>query len=235
MAMGAGDNWKKTEIPFPWDPKHAMTLFEVVNLIDVFLDPAVPMTRELMALVFFHETAFSNIRQRVDKTKRNPQGLGPGVGFGQMEILNSDKPEFFKGVMGIVANEALFETITGDPHFAIRAHCEYFKAKFKNGARTKRALMAAQAGGGTVNEPLIDKIMAAELGLKACLVGASQAAIIDALNACRWYVDRDAHGKPIIVGGKVQVVRRPIPAGGQFQRYWDYTVPKSELMWGIRK
>lgn len=127
------------------------------------------------------------------------------------------------------------EVLNSDKHFAIRAHCEYFKEKFRRGAMTKRALMAAQAGGGTVNEPLIDKIMAAESKLKSCLLGASQRTIIDALNECRWYVKRDAAGKPIVTGGKVETVQLRIPAEGQFKRYWDFTVPPADLMWGIRK
>ena len=48
--------WAKNEIPYPWNPKQAITLFDAINLIDVYLDPSTPMTRELMALIFFHET-----------------------------------------------------------------------------------------------------------------------------------------------------------------------------------
>lgn len=233
--MGAPGTWTKADTPFPWDPKAAITLFDAANLIDVYLDPSIPMTRELMLLIFFHETGFANIRQRVETTKTNPQGLGPGVGFGQMEVLNSDKPEFFRGVMGITPSEALFDTVTGDEHFAIRAHCAYFAEKFRRGASTKGALMAAQAGGKTINQKLIAKLMAPEAQLAASITGSDRGAIIDALNACRWYIKRDAKGKPIMLAdGTPDLSFQPIPLS-RFPKYWDFTVPTSELMFGLRK
>src|SRR5271154_4074706 len=106
--MGAPGSWNASNTPWPWDPTRAITFFDAINLIDVYLDENVPISREMVALFFFHETAFSDIRQQTKK------GLGPGVGFGQLEIQNSDKPLFFKTVYGIDPDDSQFDKITGD-------------------------------------------------------------------------------------------------------------------------
>ena len=72
--MGAPGTWDKSNTPFAWNPKTAITFCDAVNLIDVFLDPGVPISREMVALFFFHESGFSVIDQA---------GGGPGFQRGR--------------------------------------------------------------------------------------------------------------------------------------------------------
>lgn len=230
--MGAGDGWKKHEIPWPWDPKQAITFFDAVNLIDVYLDPSLPISREMVLIFFFHETAFSNIRQRSDVTKKNPNGVGPGVGFGQIEIQNSDKPAFIRKTYGISPDDTLFGRVTADEVFAIRMHCDYMKHLYGNGSTTMRALVNGQVGGKSQNAFMADFFMNAESRLRASIYTNNRAAIIDALNSCRWYVDKmgDEKKDKVDDGKWFNPIDYP-----RFKRYWDFTLPESELMWGIRK
>ena len=223
-TMGAPGDWMRIETPYRWVAKQAVSLFDVLASIDRHLDTAVPMSRETMALVFFHATAFSNFRQKTSPTKQNTEGLGPRVGLGQMAVLEGDKPAFFRSTMGVVPSPELFDLMTGDVDFAVKAQCLYFGEAFRRGAATTRALLAIQLG-GPENEPLIDPIVAAEPLLKAALATAEQRAIVEALNACRWYGKRDRRGFPIVVAGKAVPVHLPIPPEGRFQRYWDFTIP----------
>ncbi len=224
MAMSAPGDWMRIETPYRWVGKQAVTLFDVLASIDRHLDPAVPLSRETMALVFFHESAFSNFRQKTSPTKQNTEGLGPRVGLGQMAVLEGDKPAFFRSAMGVVPSPELFDLMTGDPDFAIKAQCLYVGEAFRRGAATTRALVAIQLG-GPGSESLVDHVMAAEPLLKAALATGEQRPIVDALNACRWYGKRDRRGFPIIVESKAVPVHLPIPPEGRFQRYWDFTVP----------
>lgn len=230
--MGAPGTWGKAETPWPWDPAHAISFFDAANLVDVHLDPAVPISREMVLLFFYHETAFSDIRQRVTKKKPTDSGLGPGVGFGQLEIGNSDKPAFLRQVYGTSPDESLFIKITGDPEFAIKLHCDYLKHLYRNGATSMRALVNGQVGGKSQNAWMADYFMQAEPRLKASIYSSSRESIIAALNSCRWYVD--------VMGAKRQDSVddgrwfNPIPYP-KYKKYWDFTLPPGELMWGIRK
>jgi hypothetical protein len=237
--MGAPGTWDAGNTPWPWDPKRAITFFDAINLIDVYLDQAVPISREMVALFFFHETAFSDIRQKVDKKKPTDSGLGPGVGFGQLEIQNSDKPLFFNKVYGIKPDNSLFDKITADESYAIKVHCAYLKHLYDNGATTTGALVSGQVGGKTQNASLAQRFMHAEPRLKSAIYSTSQDAIIEALNTCRWYLDPGDEMKVKILHTQVTPDNKgqwfnPITLP-KFQQYWNFTVPKSELLYGIRK
>jgi hypothetical protein len=87
MSGAAALNFVKNEIPGLWEPAKAITFFQLAKKIEVHLRPGLPVTREVMLAICFHETGFSNIKQG--------RGSGPAVGFGQMEIFNDDKIPFF--------------------------------------------------------------------------------------------------------------------------------------------
>lgn len=224
--MGAPGSWSRAETPWPWDPAKAITFFDATNQIDVYLDPTVAQhfSREMVLLFFYHETAFSNIRQRT-KT-----GMGAGVGFGQLEILKSDKPAFLREVYGMTPDDSLFTKITGDEVFAIKLHCDYLKHLFGRGANTKGALVDGQIGGNTQNAWMKDFFIRSELQLKSAIYGSDRQAIIDALNSSRWYVDAENKMDKTADGRWFNPIAYP-----RFQKYWDFTLPESELMLGIRK
>jgi hypothetical protein len=237
--MGAPGTWSRNNCPYPWDPKKAITFFDAINLIDVYLDPKrIPrsaLSREMVALFFFHETAFSNIRQKIKKENSTETGPGPGVGFGQIEIQNSDKPLFLRKVFGIKPDDGLFGAITEDEHFAIQLHVAYLINLYDNGARTREALVTGQAG--TANAVLKKGFLDAEPLLQSAIYSSNRLAIIDALNTCRWYIKRDlVTGKPILdPDTKIALTeRKRIPYNAQYKAYWDFTLPESELVLGIR-
>jgi hypothetical protein len=234
--MGAPGTWTKADIPLPWDPAKAITFFDAVNLVDVYLDPALPISRELVVLFYFHETAFSNIRQKTGATQKNPRGLGPGVGFGQMEILRSDKPAFIESLYGRKPTEQTFDEVTSDEHFAIRLHCAYLRYLFARGATTKKALVAGQTGGGD-NAGLQGHFVTAETKLQSVIYSQNRQGIINALNSCRWYLKRNPDGSVVhddkgVAEQHFEPIAYPSP---KFKKYWDFTLPESELVWGIRK
>ena len=213
IEHGAGTDWPDYQRPFPWKPEHAITFAECAGWIDTYLDPQVPITREMILLVMFHETRFSNVRQVLEDG-----GQGPGVGLAQLEVENSDKPEFFEAVYGIRSrnNPALIEALLRNPVTSIRVQCDYYRYKFIKGVTGMKGMVMAQAGGKTQNQPLVDIFMEVEPKLRSAMGGAGdRMAIIEALNDGSYVIDPGARGG---------VARRPV-LYPLFKRYWDYTLP----------
>jgi len=221
-------------IPAGWNPERAVTFLQAVLCIDHYLNYQVPITSEMVAVIFFHESAFSDARQLIAKDKNKPKVLtpeGPGIGFGQIEVKNSDKPLFFKTVFrdpydlgpfdaNAMGNEMIDKMLQNE-EFAIQVHCEYLWYLHGNQVRehpnlgkddtpqqmesATRALLLGQVG--EKNKSLIDLFLSAETALFAALEsGADREAIIDALNKCGRSVPLD-----------------------QFKEYWDFTLPKEDL------
>jgi hypothetical protein len=217
--FGVPAEWKGRK-PAMWDPKTAIPFCHAVNLIDVYLDPSVPFSHEMLVLIFFHETAFSIVTQGGD----NPRG--PGFGFGQLELDNPRNPtgEFLQLEFGTTQRKTIVEKTVGDPYRAVQMHCNFLKwlmSRQKN--PTQNSLLAGQVG--SKNAEMIPKFRVAEQQLKASIYSDNRKSIIDALNSCRWYLP----GK-----GETGLIHRPIPLK-LFPDYWEFTLPESDLVWGIRK
>jgi hypothetical protein len=213
--------------PRGWNPERAVTFFQAIRCIDHFLDYHVPLSVEMVVLIFYHETAFSDARQMIT----NKQGVdvpeGSGIGFGQIEVKNSDKPRFFKAVFqdpydnGPFDADEMIDRILEDEEFAIQVHCEYLKFLHHNQVlenpsldgdeplerlSATKALLMGQFG--EKNKDLIPPFMTAEPALRAALEnGAGRKSIIDALNKCG----------------------RSIPLEPPFIEYWDFTLPDEDL------
>src|SRR5262249_23733187 len=159
--------------------------------IDFFLDEHVPISPEMVAMIFFHETSLSDARQLVPNSKGVDVPQGPGIGFGQIEVKNDDKPAFFKAVFEDPYDaqpydaDAMNGRMLKDYQFAIKVHCEYLKHLHGNGCLDKRAILSGQFG--ALNSPLVDIFCNAEMALQAALYqgNRSRKTVIDALNACR--------------------------------------------------
>jgi hypothetical protein len=65
-----------------WDPTKAIAFGSAIDLIDAYMDPGLPISRESVPPAFFHETASGNT-PRV--------GLGPGGGFSQLEAKDNTR------------------------------------------------------------------------------------------------------------------------------------------------
>ena len=236
MPGAAALNFVRNEIPGLWEPAKAITFVQLANKIDVHLRPGLPVTREVMLAICFHETGFSNIKQG--------RGSGPAVGFGQMEIFNDDKIPFFATLgfdsrngksapipqMGtgpgcapkpnLIVLQA--KTLLDDDDLAIKVHCKFFEWLYDcAGKRTLDAMLSAQTGGGR-NAVFIGIFKDSASKLQSVIHSGDRQKIIDALNAVQFqYSD------------KGELVKQSIRLE-RFKKYWDFTLPEDEKLIGLR-
>lgn len=216
--MGAPGTWSINERPGNgiWNPETAMTFADVINWIDVYRFANLPISREMIALFFFHESAFCSVSQA---------GGGPGVGLGQLEVLNpkSDKPAFLRS-LGLTPNRELARRIASDPKFSIELQCKYYFDKFTKGVHSRPGMMDAQIGARPPNSRMTPKFLAAERELINVLFSGNRNRIITALNMCRWYLDTT----------KSNILHQPILLS-RYRRYWDYTLAEGDLTLALRR
>ena len=80
-----------------WDPNKALDLFSLIRVIRMYsLTGVIPA--ELIAVIFFEETAFCNVRQTTGRDKNQNVVYGLGVGFGQTQIYDPEKRLFFASI-----------------------------------------------------------------------------------------------------------------------------------------
>lgn len=246
MADPSSFQWTANDLPYNWDPYRASTFIELVRLLDRFLRPDLPIQREHLLVIFFHETGFCNVRQN--------QGKGPAVGFGQMEIFNPDKIPFFQTLKynSAVLNPRLsesgkekysylntlfpltYESVLNDNEFAVRMHCAYFAWLFDEGIPTNaapgqkgikslRGMLQAQTGGGN-NAIFVDHFINSGSSLKTVINSGDRQKIIDALNSVRHYLKK----------GTAATETNPLTLT-RWTKYWDYIMPESDIKFGVGK
>ena len=222
--------------PFGWDPANALTFWEVYDYVCLYLLPGFPLSREMVMLLFFHETAFSNVSQVG----------GPAIGIGQMEHHNPEKAEYFadlgygrtrldyktKKVVPILdpvwktplIDFHRLERDFADPDFAIKTHCQWFVWLQKKGKNSAHAMLMAQAG--DKNSDLVTVFEQAEPGLKKALASANpdRGELIKALNKCRRVLAKNPDGSL----GKTEIPLADYPD------YWAYTLPVDNLLQEIQ-
>jgi hypothetical protein len=232
--------WNANELPYSWDPHRALPLIKIISFLDRYLNRTIPIKREHLLVIFFHETGFCNIRQN--------QGKGPAVGFGQMEIYNSDKIPFFETLRynSAILNPKLsqqakesysnlyiyppltYESVLNDDEFAIKMHCSYFNWLFENGVpanaapgqkgiKSLRGLLMAQTGGGN-NLQFVDHFIHSGEKLRMVLGSGNRTQIIDALNSVRHYL------KP----KSSETESRPLTLS-RYPKYWDFILPENDV------
>ncbi len=254
----SNENQTQGDIPPLWDPFAAMSMLEISQKLQTHLLPGLPVTRNHMFVICFHETGFSNIKQG--------KGTGPAVGFGQMEIFNPDKIPFFKwlppGFNSITHNPKVhpakkkakmeeqgilptFEKltdgrVTSDNDFAIKMHCKYFEWLSKEGTTKSNpnqkgikhleGMLGAQTGGG--NEHFIGEFRDGAIAVGKAIDSGNRIDIINALNEIRWYF-AGPKGPPAGARTKQSasgrtLVHNPI-ALKRFPKYWEFTLPDSDV------
>jgi hypothetical protein len=238
MAEASTISWTQNDLPFNWDPNRAMPFFKLAGLIDRHLRAGLPIRREHLLVICFHETAFANVRQN----------HGPAVGFGQMEIFNPNKIPFFaaQGYNSAILNPDLsprekqkyrdlnrlfpltYESMLNDNTFAVRMHCAYFAWLFdggvpasagfgQKGVKSLRGLLQAQTGDGK-NLVFVDHFENAGAALQAVIGSGDRKKIIDALNSVRHYLKKASPGTE----------KQPLELG-RFRKYWDFTLPEGDV------
>jgi hypothetical protein len=232
--------WTKNDLPYNWDPQRAMPFFDVARTVGRFLRGGMPIEREHLLVIFFHESGFANVRQA--------QGTGPAVGFGQMEIFNPDKIPFFEKLKfnsailnpRIPASEKAkysyldkhfpltYESVLNDNEFAIKMHCEYFgwlydegipanAAPGQKGIKSLRGLLTAQTGSGR-NEVFVDHFTESARQLKGVINSGDREKVIAALNSVRLYFKK---GTSTLEGQALKLDR--------YRKYWDFILPESDM------
>jgi len=242
-------DFAKHERPGLWEPDKALNFFDVANKVDVHLRAGLPVWRELVLVIFFHETGFSNIKQG--------RGSGPAVGFGQMEIFNRDKIKFFKWLKPGFDSVALHPTMSplekkkkteehglspalekltpervlSNDDFAIWMHCKYFEWLFdegyttsgQKGIRSLQGMLEAQTGGGK-NLAFVKIFSDGGKRLRDVIYTGDRKKVIDALNSVMFSFKE----------GTTELKNQAFKFES-FTKYWDFTLPESEMLFGLRK
>ena len=219
--VGVPAGWKGTK-PALWNPQTAMSLSDVGTQIGIFLDDHVPFSREMLVLIFFHESAFSIVNQGGPQQRK-----GPGFGLGQLELDNPQNPtsEFLMQEFGTTNRQAIVDAVGQDGSRAVKMHCDFLKWLMGRQAAqgmtpTQTTLLAGQVGAKNVK--MIEKFTLAEPKLSAAIQANDRDQIIGALNSCRWYLSP---------GGDGSLVQFAILLN-LFPDYWNFTLPQSDLASG---
>lgn len=212
-----------------WDPAKALDLFSLTKLIRMYsLTGAIPA--ELIAVIFFEETAFCNVRQtrgRDEATKAVQ--FGPGVGFGQLQIYDPEKRDFFRsiGFNNDLKNASplptiTFDMVTNNPRFSVFITCRYLEyvlaLKQAEGKGGIDAVLGAQTGAGGTgdnakrNALLIPRWKTAAADLKGLLAGL-QPGMVDGVREKISRVLNSARHEGFAVPLK------------NFPDYWKFVVP----------
>lgn len=213
-----------------WDPNKALDLFSLIKLTRMyFLSGGIPA--ELVAVIFFEETAFCNVRQTRGRDKQTKSVLwGPGVGFGQLQIYDPEKREFFAsiGFNNDVRNTSsslpliTFDMVTNHPRFSVFLTCRYLefilKKKQSEGKGGIDAVLGAQTGAGGTgdnakrNALLIPRWKTAAAELKGLLANLQP----NAVETLRPKIAR------VLNSGRHEGFAIPFP---NFTDYWKFVVP----------
>jgi hypothetical protein len=202
--------------PFLWEPERALNFPDVYDLICRYHPDGHVVSREIIACIFFEETGFCNRKQKP----------GPAVGFGQIQIYDSDKIPFFEsiGFNSDRKNTAsqlpliTYDKIISDNDLSVKISCQYFQWLAAKGKSLHGALQAQTGGGGNAKfVPLF--IEGGKRLLRAITDEWTREAFADALNYAR------ANG----------IHANPIPYKGKFAytKFWEFVIPDSYLELGF--
>jgi len=201
--------------PFLWEEDKALSFYEIYKKVCVHHPCSHLISRELIVLIFFEETGFSNVRQS--------RGKGPAVGFGQMEIYNPDKVPFFAW-LGFNSDRWKRDSrltlitpglITSNNDLSVKITCKYFQWLVSERGKSTSGALEAQTGPG-VNRTIIPVWLRAEGELKSAIHSGDRMKLIAALNMAR---SGGPHPNPIKYDW--------------FKAYWDFTVPDNQQVWGV--
>jgi hypothetical protein len=199
--------------PFLWDESRALDFFDLYDLVCAKHPLVHPVSRELIMLIFFEETAFANVKQ--DK------GRGPAVGFGQMEIYNKDKIPFFEW-LGYNSDVDSYpppnelpnitpDMIVSDYDLSVLITCSYFQWLCDENGKSTVGALQAQTGGGA-NLAFVPLWLQGEVMLNKAFDTRKRDDFIKALNHAR---ANGPHANPV--------------NSVTFATYWDFTLPEDGL------
>ena len=207
--------------PFLWEPDKALSFPEIYSLICEYHPAGHVVSREIIACIFFEETGFCN------RLQKREEGLGPGVGFGQIQVRHRDgrifdgeKEPFFKS-LGYSSDpnglKNLEEMILADKKFSVQITCKYFQWLASAGKSTQGALLG-QTGGGK-NATYVPLFIEGGRRLKKVMTQ-------------DW--NRAAFAEALSYAPKVGFHHNSIALTGLFghPKFWEYVIPDDYLKFG---
>ena len=208
--------------PLFWEPDKALSFPEIYSLICEYHPAGHVVSREIIACVFFEETGFCN---RLQQQKGG--GLGPGVGFGQIQvrhrdgkIVDGEKEPFFKS-LGYSSDptglKSLEEMILANKRFSVQITCKYFQWLASAGKSTE-GVLKGQTGGGE-NATYVPLFIEGGRRLKKAMTQ-------------DW--NRAAFAEALSYAPKVGFHHNPIHFSGSHakKKYWEYVIPDDYLKFG---
>lgn len=199
--------------PFLWEADKAVDFPTIYKLICAKHPDGHVVSREIIACIFFEESAFCNRKQKP----------GPAVGFGQIQIYDHDKIPFFESI-GYNSDKnkkdsplplITYEMITGNKELSVTISCKYFQWLVTTKGKTLNGALQAQTGGGN-NGKFVPLFIAGGTKLKQAIASdKTRESLAAALNYAR------ANG----------IHQNAIPFSGQFAytKFWEFVVPDEYL------
>jgi len=192
--------------PFAWEEDKAWSFPEIWAALGRHHPRAHPVSYFMIAVVFFEETGFCNIRQA--HTKGNL-----GIGFGQLEVSNPEKREFYAW-MGLPTDyRQVAERMLADRDFSVGVHCGKYQYLHEVKKRGLEGILGARVGPHKAYKLLFRQ---GESMLHKAFDAGDRKGYIAALNHARTSSPK-ANG----IGEKY------------FPEYWRFTPPDSWLTLGV--
>lgn len=192
--------------PTFWEPDKALNFPDIYYLISQYHPAEHPVSREIIAVIFFEETLFCNRRQVTEK------GVGPGVGFGQIQIEDPEKADFYRWA-GI--QKPTFEAVTSNKEFSVWLSCKYFQWLVSVRGKGREGALQAQTGGGG-NQSFVPLFIEGGRLLRDAMYGSDKReSFVYALNYAR---DKGIH-------------HNPIPYT-HYPSFWQFVIPEEYLAMG---
>jgi hypothetical protein len=133
--------------PFAWEQFKAWDFPTLWDSISQNHPSDHPVSYFVLAVIFFEETAFCNRAQA-----ETPSGYG--VGFGQLEVKNPEKKEFYEWLGISTDYKEVARMMLADNDTSVWTHCNYFQYLTSEKYYKLDGCLGAQVGSHTVYKSL---------------------------------------------------------------------------------
>lgn len=192
--------------PYGWVEEKALDFPSLWSTLSRHHPANHPVSYFMIAVIFFEETGFCNIPQA-----DTPAGFG--VGFGQLEVRNPEKKEFYAWLGLPTDYKQVAQMMLGDKDFSVKVHCKYFQFLSTVKGLGLDGCLGAQVGKHTVYKDLFKEGAAK---LEKAFKENKRAAYIEALNHA-----------PSNSPKKNGISEKFFP------EYWQFTLPESWFAMGF--
>ncbi len=195
-----------SKTPFAWNQVAAYDFPTFWSTLQRVHPGEHPVSYFMIAVICFEETGLCNIQQA-----ETPSGLG--VGFGQLEVKNPEKKDFYEWAGVETDYHRLAKEMLGDREFSLGVHCQYFQYLTEVKGLRLDGCLSAQVGRHVQYKPLF-------------MTGASM--LEDAFNAN----DRAAYIRALNYARSNSPKKNGIPET-LFKEYWEFILPQSWFDYGF--